>query len=945
MREAGRPEAPSGLDPSAASQGAIAGRVLDDSGGAVAGARVLVPRDGAPSVHTDADGRFRIALGARPAYDLRAEAPGCGSSTAVAIPTGTTDLEFRLARETVLAGRVTFDGGAPAAGAIVEALCGATRAPDPFALARSLASDVIADASARCDENGEFRWHGLASGPYWIRLSGPGVRGTLLDRLVTAGGDRRDDAPIELVARRGALLTGHVVALPVAPVATPSGGSEDHFDFPISGAIVRVRPLEPSGTAWTSARTDADGRFTFDTLDPGPWTLDVLAGDDHCGARIDHVVAGAQDLRVVLPAPQSWHGRVVRAEDGSALAGAIVAWVDIADDGRARLAPQRVVVTDEAGRFTIRGLEAGAARLEIRASGRLTRAASRTELEGSPDRIARPSDARDGESPSIELRRAARISGRVIDTNGAAIARATVELVAWTDDRLALGPLTIASTLSTDSGEFACEASGARDDATLFLRATHPDHPPGAPSTPYLEDAGLDVDNVVVELHAGGALAGVVRDDDGPLGGVEVRPIASIEGETIELDRTATTDARGHFRLAGLAFGEYSLRIDARGYAPLLSERFTVLAGAETLQELALEREAAITGRVVDSDGRPIAASIEAIDVRRPGFVHGRRATATDQRGEFRLGSLHSGPYRLRVRAQGFATGALDDVFAPRDVEITLRAPGRIRGELVGASDGAPVTSARLTLVPATDTTRVHDALPSFVVATDGSFACDRVPPGAYRLLVDAPGFRPAAHEVVVHEDDDSPPIRIALDRGRTLAVAITDEAGEPIDGASVRALEVHDGRVRGARASDARDHPSADEHGRARVGGLDAGSWVVEASAPGFVRARSAVIELRSDEDADPPEVAIVLWRGTTLRGSVRDSAGAPVADGSVALIGSGPPRSAPIDANGSYRFDGVDPGNYRVQVLGRFRPSGPPQSVRIENGAGDVVLDVASE
>ena len=122
----------------------------------------------------------------------------------------------------------------------------------------------------------------------------------------------------------------------------------------------------------------------------------------------------------------------------------------------------------------------------------------------------------------------------------------------------------------------------------------------------------------------------------------------------------APVDASGGFRFAGLAPGSYSLSASADGYvtsylggSPYLKDRLKAeLGGGAVLhQDLQLRSGATITGKVLDSAGRPFGYDL-TLSLRgpaedpRPGSEL-QSGTPTDGRRPYRFGPVPDGTYRI----------------------------------------------------------------------------------------------------------------------------------------------------------------------------------------------------------------------------------------------------------------------------------------------------------
>jgi protocatechuate 3,4-dioxygenase beta subunit len=259
----------------------VTGRVLDEAGGPIDGARVATTGGADPSTEglytvTDGAGSFSLALPAGH-YRLTAGASGHGPARAeVTVQPGTAPapLELRLPRaEAVLEGLVRDTGGRPLGRARLLAW--------PHDATAGASGDTpIGTASA--DVGGHFRMGDLPAGELRVEIQHP-------------------DYP-------------HVT-LPVTPGQFASltvpfpGGIAGEARARASGAVVtrgRVEAVGPDG-AHASTEIQRAGSFRLPRLAPGHWKLTVSAPGYRAAAQdLDVPASGAlgepsvRDLRVEL---------------------------------------------------------------------------------------------------------------------------------------------------------------------------------------------------------------------------------------------------------------------------------------------------------------------------------------------------------------------------------------------------------------------------------------------------------------------------------------------------------------------------------------------------------------------------------------------------------------------------------------------------------------------
>ena len=194
------------------------------------------------------------------------------------------------------------------------------------------------------------------------------------------------------------------------------------------------------------------------------------------------------------------------------------------------------------------------------------------------------------------------------------------------------------------------------------------------------------------------SVTGLVLDADGspkPLAGVELT-----DGVTTRTVKTAN-DPAGRFALTSVAPGSYTLTVSFTGATPVV-QVITVQAGDTRDLQLQLGQQATLTGRVVTTDGQPVAG----IEVR----LYDPTV----------FPSTNTNVPKVVTAADGTYTFA--DIAAPADFVIAAFASSlsvdALDSELVASVPGESITvnDLRVTLgesTPATTTTTVQPATPT----------------------------------------------------------------------------------------------------------------------------------------------------------------------------------------------------------------------------------------
>ena len=388
-----------------------------------------------------------------------------------------------------------------------------------------------------------------------------------------------------------------------------------------------------------------------------------------------------------------------------------------------------------------------------------------------------------------------------------------------------------------EGGEPPIRATAATDENGAFaLKGLVPGHykltfqADGYVSAPYPEEVvvggedGPDELAMVLRGEPGG-VTGIVgfggRGGDAP-GGTVVEVRDKPDGPATAVGSVA---ADGTFAIGDLATpATYQLTAVAPGFDPVTVD--AALAAGETVEIGLVPLTAgpgSIKGLVTDGEqplgGVHVRASVGAFAI--------ETTTVTDgDVGTFELTALPTpGRYIITFSIEGFGTattavelGAADTV---SDVQVVLAAGlGAITGTVVD-NGGAPVERASVTIA----------GQPQVETDATGAFAFGELrAPGAYTLLVTAPGFTPAS-------------VPVALDATGSASVAVTLEpaagrligtvtAGGPIAGATVRV------------GDDAATEVTTADDGTFALDGLPPGRTTVVVEADGFAP-RTVVVDI----------------------------------------------------------------------------------------------------
>jgi murein DD-endopeptidase MepM/ murein hydrolase activator NlpD len=394
----------------------------------------------------------------------------------------------------------------------------------------------------------------------------------------------------------------------------------------VAGAAgpVAAAPIGPS-----LLLTDGTGRFRVEGLAPGRYVATAFHAGLAPGASDPFDVASGRDvggMKIELSPGVIVHGRVLGPH--GPVAGARIS----AEEGLGESVHSvGKTTTDAAGRFELRPL-AGSIALTVTAVGF---GSAERQVELATRGMA---SARREEDFELAVEDAA-LAGQVVDAMGMPVRGATV--------RIADGPVRGRRAVSDAGGRFLIPALPA---GRYDVEVLSPDHPPVRAA------AGTD-DAVRVALVAGGSIrvAVVDRQTRGGLAGARIAATGPDGARA-----SAVTDGGGRAELRALATGRWRLRGVATGFAA--AERAVDIAARGQEATLELSRGALLAGVVRDRNGDRVAGARVSV---------GDATTTTDQNGAFRLSDVPSGRVVIECESED-RRGEQSLHLAPGDELVTL---------------------------------------------------------------------------------------------------------------------------------------------------------------------------------------------------------------------------------------------------------------------------------
>ncbi len=481
--------------------------------------------------------------------------------------------------------------------------------------------------------------------------------------------------------------------------------------------------------------------------------------------------------------------------------------------------------------------------------------------------------------------------------------------------------------------------------------------------------AGTGTEPVRLRAEPGARVSGVLLGPDGaPVRSADLQLAVAREAVSDEMLVTndlwiawARTDAAGAFAFPPASAERALVLFALPASASLASGGFLTLPEQESCGESILESTLlpaeAIAGRVVDTNGAPLAGA--RVACRLPGGWAPAppllSETVSGADGSFVLAGVSPGRVLVRAEKSGCLPGR-DVAVLPRvggasardDLRLEL-VPGTsaVRGRVLDPS-GAPVEGARVELFADQLVGEQERDAPTRATHSgeDGGFAFEPAT-GAFR--VQARGALAAAAGEALHSsrsgaasarvEAGGPDVELVLARECSFAGRVRSA----IDGSPVPGFELVLGRADpdAVQLVEVVRRRFFDAHGAFEVSDLAPGRWTVRARADGWLSPEPTFVDLPL-----AGEVVLEVLPAASLAGVVVEGDGTPI-EGAFLLLAAEGSTLTWQDvtlADGSFAIAEVPPGRYLLRIVD---PRGlrPGRELSFELSAGEVRRDLRFE
>lgn len=467
------------------------------------------------------------------------------------------------------------------------------------------------------------------------------------------------------------------------------------------------------------------------------------------------------------------------------------------------------------------------------------------------------------------------------------------------------------------------------------LVVTHPQYARKTELTSPVGETG-EVELAPIILSAGATLAGYVKNEAG-----DTIPNAQLFLESEEYagigvaapDRmTATTNAEGFYSFINVSRGRRALTVSAKGFGTLQINGIAFEKEETVGRDVTLKVSEMIAGLVVGPGNVGIPkATVIAIGVSNT-QQSAQVRIETNDKGEFLFESLAPGPYNVIASAKGFRAAPRNNRVdtGSANLVIEMFKEATVCGRVVDGQGGAPVAnfSVRLRFWYGSESpTQPASQEVTAVSNPQGEFCIEGVPPSDYVVEAIAEGYAPSySGNFSVTQSKVVNGIIVKLEHGGSLTGRIVDAEGKPVARARV---VTHDNEwvddaltqvIGGDYASNATTvEVRTGEDGRFTCTSLRPDTYQIVVTAPGFTQLSRR--DLRVAEGATVQVGDLKLGRGGSVRGTLFDAAGKPLAGGTINLRiadGDQPVNySTKTGGDGKFEFKNCIPGRYKLNGM----------------------------
>lgn len=489
------------------------------------------------------------------------------------------------------------------------------------------------------------------------------------------------------------------------------------------------------------------------------------------------------------------------------------------------------------------------------------------------------------------------------------------------------------------------------------LTVKHPDYTRYETNTVPVGESGAYEEPPIV-LTNGASLSGHVKDK----GGNSVdKAVLYLDGQMYQgapyeaPDRmTSKSDGQGYYSFINIPAGLRTLTVNASGYGTITLNGLSFDREGTMTRDVVLDVAEPICGRVVDEKDQGIAgARVTAL-----GFSSTQQSQrgdiVTDDKGQFCFENLSPGPYNIVAVAKGYhLERTMRAETGTRDTRLEMIRDPNVSGQVVDAQSGAPITAftVRLRFFYGAGNPSAPSEIKQSFNDPRGEFTLEGVSASEYIVEASAPGYAPSfSQNFSMVPGKSVTGMIVRMTKGGSMSGRIVDATGKPVGRARIQTKDNEWTDDDFAQILGG-DYPTnitavdvrAGDDGRFLISGLTPETYQILVNGAGYTRYSQTGIQVQEGNETKVGD--IVLAKGGTLRGTVYDPSGKPLAGAQVTLMpleGTTPDRySAKAGEDGKFLITNVAPKRYSLSATRPGSGVNPfEQLVDAKNSAKDVVI-----
>lgn len=428
-----------------------------------------------------------------------------------------------------------------------------------------------------------------------------------------------------------------------------------------------------------------------------------------------------------------------------------------------------------------------------------------------------------------------------------------------------------------------------------------------------------DVEANITVTRNPGSIAGEVTDTDGTIVPQGTVKVTDEDGNT----QSVQID-NGQYSVDDLKPGKYEVKVVASAVTGEKTKNVEVSSNETADGDIEVPRiYGAYTLKVVDDLGKALADA--SVTVSGEGFNKTQK-TGADGTVTFS---------NLTPDAQ-YTFSAVHDDYIEGGADFTATANGKSDSITLAPKKGSvklKVSDDARNAIPFVDVqlkgnfrSGSKDELDRRVTTDkNGEFLFEEVPAGEYEVSVDSSTTHEEAAKPLTVRPNAETPIDLTVNRQNGhLKVSVIDANGGNVDDAKV-VLKSADGKQTIPASKN-------NETGKYDFKDVRPGEYTVEVEGAQAYKGNS--LDTVVEPGVEKSETLRVDPTDGSVRGTVVDEAGAKVANAAVTVTGNGVEEELPTDDNGEFSLSGLRPGNYKAVVTGTTEYNGDGAAFKIKPG-----------